>query len=334
MALRDRHVLVTGASGFIGGHLAAHLLAEGAQVRVLVRDPLRIPPALVARVEVCVGDLGELASLAPAVAGVSYVFHCAANVHTWDRPEAYERTNVTGVANLLVAIAASGTLPERFVHISTVDVYGFPVAPCDERDSPTAPGFGYGDSKLRGESLLRERAAAMGLAYTVLRPANVMGPGSPLIERIGNELRSGLMLRVDGGRADCGFLSVDNLADCLLWAAEASAAADETYNVRDPVSITWRAFLQDFRTGIGGKGWVISLPYWLACAAARVIATLYRLLGLRQEPLLHPLIVKIFGRTCGHRIDKLQAAGAPVGRMSYRKTLQASLDWYLQRDNP
>ncbi|AOV17449.1 hypothetical protein BJI67_10615 [Acidihalobacter aeolianus] len=328
MTLRDSRVLVTGASGFIGGHLAGRLLAEGARVRVLVRDPSRLPEALAGQVELCVGDLDARDALGSAVTDVNYVFHCAANVHTWDRVEAYDSANVTGVANLLDAIAASGTLPERFVHVSTVDVYGFPPRPCGEDDPPNPPGFGYGDSKLHGEALLRERAQTLGMAYTVLRPTNVMGPGSPFIARIGEELRAGLMLQVDGGQVDCGFLAVDNLVDCLLWAAEAPVAAGEIYNVRDPEHVTWRMFLQDFRKGIGGKGLVVGLPYWLACAAARVLAAPYRMLGLSQEPLLHPLIVQIFGRTCGHRIDKLQAAGAPLGRQSYRDTLQASIDWF------
>lgn len=328
MVWRDARVLVTGASGFIGRYLAERLLSQGARVRVFARDPQRLSSALREEAEVCVGDLGVPSTLTAAVCGVDCVFHCAANVKTWDRAEAYERANVQGLGNLLDAIEAGASLPKRFVHVSTVDVYGFPERPCAESQPARTPGFGYGDSKLRGEMLLRKRAQAMGLEYVILRPANVMGPRSPFIERIGNELKSGLMLRIGRGEVDCGFLGVENLVDCLLWAGEASQAAGEIFNVRDPENIAWRRFLQDFREGIGGRGLVIDLPYWLACAAARLIESPYRLLRLRQEPLLHPLIVQIFGRTCGHRIDKLVAAGAPVGRLSYRQIMEASLDWY------
>lgn len=332
MAGRDGAVLVTGASGFIGRHLAERLLSQGVRVRVLARDPQRLSPALREGAEVGVGDLEAPSTLAGAVDGVGRVFHCAANVHSWDRAEAYERINVQGLGHLLDAIEASGSLPERFVHVSTVDVYGFPEKPCDESWPVRAPGFGYGDSKLRGEALLRERAWAMGLEFAILRPANVMGPRSPFIERIGDELKSGLMLQIDRGEVDCGFLAVDNLVDCLLWAGETPGAAGETFNVRDPENITWRRFLQDFRAGIGGRGLVIGLPYGLARATARAIESPYRLLRLKQEPLLHSLIVQIFGRTCGHRIDKLVAAGAPVGRLSYNEVMDASLNWYLNPD--
>lgn len=328
----EESVLVTGATGFIGRALAERLQQEGADVRLLVRDPARLAPDLRAGAQVCVGDLEKPDTLTAAVAGVSRVFHCAADVRTWAPAEAYERVNVAGVAHLLDAIAASGTLPERFVHVSTVDVYGFPRAPAGEDTPPRPPGFGYGDSKLRGESLLRERAEAMGMAYTILRPANVMGPHSPFIERVGDELRAGLMLRIDRGEIDCGFLAVDNLVDCLLWAGQAPGAAGETFNVRDPEHITWRRFLQDLKAGLEGRGLVLDLPYGIACLAARAIEAPYRLLRLQREPLLHPLIVQIFGRTCGHRIDKLVAAGAPVGRRTYAETMRASLEWYQRRD--
>jgi nucleoside-diphosphate-sugar epimerase len=280
--------------------------------------------------QIVVGDLEEAETLSEAVKNVDIVFHCAANVRTWDRAAQYESTNVRGLHHLLDAIKNSGGLPQRFVHVSTVDVYGFPKAPCSE-DCPTkAPGFGYGDSKLRGENLLRSRALSLGLSYVILRPTNVMGPRSPFIERIGQELRSGLMLRIDGGDIDAGFLFVDNLVEVLLWAGEDPRAVHETFNVRDPVAISWRQFLRDFKTRIRGHGMILDLPYGMAELAATVLESPYRWLSIEHEPMLHRLIVRIFGRSCGHSIAKLQAAGAPVGKISYPEAMQRSVDWFLQ----
>ncbi len=322
-------VLVTGATGFVGGHLVARLLEQGAQIKLLVRDARRLPFDWQGRVEVCQGDLTEPASLEAAVRGVGRVFHCAANVQTWGRRQDYEAVNVDGLRHLLQALAPLAHEIERFVHVSTVDVYGFPETPCDEGCAPQPPGFGYGDSKLRGELLLRDVAPTLGLPYAILRPANVIGPGSPFIERVGRELRSGLMLRVSGGRVDAGFLYVDNLIDALLWAGLAPQAKNEVFNVVDPQPVTWRQLLQDLREGIHGKGWIVDLPYPVAAAAAAALALPYRLLGIRQEPLLHPLIVKIFGRTCGHRSAKLAAAGCPVGRIGYVQGMDESVRWFL-----
>ncbi|MDE2253815.1 MAG: NAD-dependent epimerase/dehydratase family protein [Betaproteobacteria bacterium] len=323
-----RTVLVTGATGFVGSHLARRLSREGAHLKLLVRDPASVPADLAGRAEICRGDLTDATTLGPAVQGTDWIFHCAANVSTWDRAEHYEATNVTGVRHLLQTIEVQTTLPQRLVHVSTVDVYGLPAHPCDESCAPCPPGFGYGDSKLRGERVVHEHAQRIGLPYVILRPANVMGSGSPFIERVGRELQSGLMLRVAGGATDAGFLYVENLVDCLLWAARAPQAMGETYNVADSEAITWRRFLDDLRQGIGGKGWILDLPYAVAYVAAAVVEAPYRLLRIRREPLLHRMIVKIFGHTCGHSAAKLAAAGCPVGRVPYAQAMAASIAWF------
>jgi nucleoside-diphosphate-sugar epimerase len=324
-------VLVTGATGFVGGHLTRRLLQEGAEIKVLVRDPAKLPAAWQGRVEVCTGDLTDVASLRQAVRDARWVFHCAANVQTWARAADYEAVNVQGVRNLLDAIAAQPVKPERLVHVSTVDVYGFPRTPCAEDCALRPPGFGYGDSKLRGELAVHEIARRIDLSHVVLRPTNVMGPGSPFIERVGRELHRGLMLRIAGGRADAGFLSVENLVDALLWSGQAPRAHNEVYNIADPQSVTWRQVLDDLRQGIQGRGLIIDLPYALAEAAATVLEFPYRLLNARSEPLLHRLIVRIFGRTCGHHAAKLAAAGGPIGRVGYAQAMEDSVRWFLAR---
>ena len=330
----DKPILVTGATGFIGSHLAERLISQGKTVRLLVRSPQRLSIPLRLSTQICAGDLEKPETLHAAVKDVDTVFHCAANVNTWDRPENYEKTNVAGLGNLLDAIARSDNRPRRFVHLSTVDVYGFPKTPRDESSPLRAPGFGYGDSKLRGEEVLRTRTQAMSLPYVILRPTNVMGPRSPFIERIGHELRSGLMLTIHRGKVDAGFLYVSNLVDILLWAANAPQAEGETFNVNDPGLVTWRQFLEDFRHGIHGKGWIIDLPYGLAHGAASIMESPYRWLGLRQEPLLHRLLVRIFGRSCGHSAAKLAAAGAPLGKVAYDQAMTQSIAWYLRNFCP
>lgn len=326
--LQSDSVLVTGATGFVGGHLVDRLIDQGVRPRLLVRNPARLRHAWQGRVEVIVGDLNDPRSLAPAVSNVGVVFHCAADVRTWGRAQEYEAVNVHGVRHLLAAIAAQPSMPRHFVHLSTVDVYGFPKTPCDERCALRPPGFGYGDSKLRGEELLRQTAQHMHLPYTVLRPTNVMGPGSPFIERVGRELQQGLMLRVSGGRADAGYLDVNNLVDVMIWATQAPQAQNAVFNVADPRPISWRQFLDDLRRGLAGRGWIIDLPYSVAELSATLIETPYRLLRASQEPPLHRLIVRIFGRTCGHSAARLIAAGGPVGRVSYEESIAASVRWF------
>jgi len=321
--------LVTGATGFVGRRLAERLIEMGAGVRLLVRRPEMLPAQLSAACEVIVGDLGDPASLDAAVAGVGVVFHCAANVRTWDKWSAYEAANIHGVENLVRAVARCSHGIQRFVHLSSVDVYGFPADPVDETATLDKVGFPYGESKRQGELCLRRIARQHGIPYTILRPTNVIGPRSPFVERIGNELLSGLMLTIDGGNVHAGLLHVDNLIDYMHWAAFSELSANETFNVRDRCDVSWGDFIGDLRVLIGGRGRVIDLPYSVANAAAHALAIPYRLLPLTGEPMLHPLIVRIFGRTCSHSADKLWSMSKMEARVSYESAMAESAAWFL-----
>lgn len=322
------NVLVTGGSGFLGGHLVRRLLADGWRVRLLIRTPGALAKDLNQQCDIIQGDLDDFDALSRAVAGVAVIFHCAANVNTWDTWEAYYRTNVVGVQNLLRAIARSNPSIRRLVHLSSVDVYGFPRVACNEGAALSGAGFGYGESKVMGESLVRRAGLEMGLPYTIIRPTNVIGPGSQFIERMGDALRSGVMLTVDGGRANAGLVYVDNLVEYLLWASQSEVAKDECYNVRDYYDVTWRDFVATFRTAIAGRGVVFDLPFWLAMLVARLLAATCTRLRLRSEPVLHPLLVHIFGRTCGHDASKIRAHSAIVGGVGWAQAITASTNWF------
>lgn len=319
--------LVTGATGFIGSHLALRLKKEGWKIRLLVRNPKALEASL-QDADIIVGALSDSQALAQAVQGVDVIFHCAANVHTWDRYDAYYTTNVEGTRNLVEAIAGHNPKLSRFVHISTVDVYGFPVTPCNEDSPISVSDFGYGDTKCLGEIMVREFFSARDIAYTVIRPANVIGPRSQFIERIGKELRSGLMLKVDGGRCNAGLLYIDNLLDYLLWAAQAEQAANECYNVRDSYDVSWAEFVSYFRKAIGGRGLVLNLPFAVADYIARGMEAVYSVLVPAHEPLLHRLIVRIFGRTCGHNADKIRGSSGFNSKVSFEEAMQISINWF------
>ncbi len=326
-------VLVTGATGFVGMRLAEMLLDRGARVRVLVRDPARLNRRLAADCDILTGDLARPDSLASAVSGVSHVYHCAANVSTWDQEAAYVSANVTGVASLVAAIAAHNPDLTRLVHVSTVDVYGFPRQPCDE--SCPAPGgtFGYGRTKAEGERLLRERATAAGIPWTIIRPANVIGPRGQFAERLGAELRKGLMVTIDGGRCNAGLIHVDNLVRYLLWAGAADAAVGQVFNARDDYDVSWADFIGALRLAIQGRGLVINLPFWLAEAIGRGLGGLWRGLRLPGEPLLHPLIVRILGRSCGHSAEKIRRCSGFGSQIGFDEAVSDMARWLLAPQN-
>ncbi len=326
----QKTALVTGATGFIGSRLAESLIGEGWALKLLVRNPDRLSP-LLKQTEIITGDLADLDALARAVQSVSVVFHCAANVHTWDTQAAYRAANVTGVENLLTAIAQENSKLSRLVHVSTVDVYGFPTQPCDETAPTQESGFGYGDSKREGENIVRRLCGEQGIPFTILRPCNVIGPRSPFVERIGKELRAGLMVTIDGGKANAGLIHVSNLVDDMIWVAHAPQAMDEIYNLRDPYDASWADFVFALRRGIKGHGVVLNLPFGVADLLGRGFERGYAVLRLSQEPLLHRLIVRLFGRSCGHSAAKIAAHRGPSTRIGFAEAIEDSSRWFLEQ---
>jgi len=322
--------LVTGATGFIGGHLAHRLIERGRNVRILVRSPSRVPASLRQSCELVVGDLDDLQALAEAVSGVRWIYHCAANVSTWSSWESYRRANVDGVSNLLEAIHQENTDLSRLLHVSSVDVYGFPKQPCSEECPLTGAGFGYGESKLQGEALVKRYGSKFGIPVTIVRPTNVIGPGSQFISRIGQELKSGLMMTIDGGRCNAGLVYIDNLVEAMILAAESPDSVGECFNIRDDYDVSWKEFVQCFRNSIHGSGIIINIPYAAAELLARIIESPWRILHLKSEPLLHRLLIRMFGRTCGHDAAKIRQVCGAVTSIGFDEAMQRSSAWFLQ----
>lgn len=321
-------ILITGATGFIGGHLALELVKSQCRLRLYVRSPERLPSLLKEKCEIVVGDLTDAVTVHQAVAGVSAIFHCAANVNTWDSDENYFKANVLGTECLLAAVIGQGVVLERFVHVSSMDVYGFPSYSCDE-NAELQSCFGYGKSKIASERLVRSMCGTAKVPYVILRPGNVIGPGSQFIDRIGDALQMGVMALIDGGNIHAGLVGVGNLIEVLRWSASAPAAVNNCFNVRDPESLDWRTFINEFRARIQGRGLVISMPYRLAMLLGRLMGAVSGRLLPTREPLWHPLLGNVFGRTCGHDIARLQLAKGSIGSITLEQALKQSFDWFL-----
>jgi len=171
--------LVTGATGFVGAAVARALLAEGWQVRCLVRGGSDRRNVATLAVEQVVGDLTDAASLERALMGCEAVFHVAADYRLWaPRPQELYRTNVDGTGHLLDAAARAGA--RRIVYTSSVATVGVPgdgSAGAEETPVALADMIGhYKRSKFLAEERARE-AAARGVPVVIVNPSTPIGPG-------------------------------------------------------------------------------------------------------------------------------------------------------------
>ena len=178
LELESKTALVTGASGFAGGHLAVPLAAlEGAHVRALVRTRSRVDHLDHPEIELRYGDVTDLDSVGRAMDGVDAVFHLAAKVGHWGNATDFQRVNVEGTENVLRA--ALDAQVGRFVHTSTIGVYGLnPVDGTDETYDHMRSESPYCNSKIEAEEHAFRYHREEGLPLTVVRPAEIYGPRS------------------------------------------------------------------------------------------------------------------------------------------------------------
>lgn len=243
MELKGKQVLVTGATGFIGGRLAERLIIEeGVRLRGLARSPAKGRWLAGLGAEIVPGDLTEPASLQAAMAGCQLVFHAAAWVSEGGSRAEVWAVNVNGTQNVVEAALSAGV--ERLVHVSSCAVYGsLQQGDIDETTPTRMRGNLYGDSKVAAEAVVFDAFRRQGLPVVVARASQVYGPRSyQFTIRPIEAIKAGKMVLIDGGRHLCKPVYIDNLVDGLILCAKVEAAAGEAINLTDGAPVPWRDF--------------------------------------------------------------------------------------------
>jgi ornithine--oxo-acid transaminase len=323
--------LITGATGFIGGHLAARLVEEGVQVRCLVRANSNTSRLKGLGLELAEGDLTDPDSLTRVAEGCQYVFHCGALVSDWATSGEIARINVEGTRSLLDASVSASV--KRFIHFSSTDVYGYPGGPAIS-ETHTAARFRnwYAQTKLISEAEVRRVQRTHGLQTVILRPATVYGPGSKdVIGEIARALRAGNMLLVDRGRAIAGLCYVENLMDAALLALRDPTASGQAFNISDGLDTTWKEFIDGLANGLGYPQARWSMPYWMANGIGFSLEHGYRLLrrttGLSTPPLLSRQAVHVMGKNQDFSNRKAREMLGWEPRIDYPTGLQTTVAW-------
>ena len=315
-------MLITGATGFIGGRLARRLASEGRPVRCLVREHSDTHSLEQLGVELAVGDLTSGGSLPAVVDGCEFVFHCGALVSDWATTQEITRTNVDGHPQPARGVGRRvGASLRALQH--------------HRRLRPSRHGRGRGDlhvaalqQLVRADEARRRAGGApdgdsAGFEAVILRPATVYGPGSSeVVGGIARAIRDRSMLLIDGGRSDAGLCFVENLLDAALLALEHDEAPGQAFNVSDGLGVTWREFTDGLAEGLGCSRVRWSVPYWAANGVGTSLEHGYRLLrrttGATVRPLLSRQAVQVLGRDQSFSTPKPGSCwvGSPVSTTS------------------
>lgn len=244
--------LITGAGGFIGSRLAHTLISKGHSVKALLMPGENGDALENAGAEIFRGDLTDPTTLEGIGKGVDTIFHLAARTSDWGSKKDFERIMVGGTGHLLNATADDIS---RFIYFSSVAALGLSrdLEGLDENAERVTCGIPYCDTKIVAEDLVKSYCTEHGIDYTIIRPTNVIGPGSVWVKDILDSFRRGTVPLISGGNAPGAFIYVDNLVDGAVLAAESDIAKGKIYHFRDDYDITWGEYIKRLGALIGKK---------------------------------------------------------------------------------
>ncbi len=330
MELTDNDlVLVTGATGLVGSHVAERLRQLGFRTRAIARPSADTSLLRSWGVETVPGDLTDAASLATAAEGVTVVVHCAAKVGDWGPIEDYRRVNVEGLAALLDAVQRPGLL-KRFVHISSLGVYeARDHHGTDESTPPSLSGIdGYTRTKAESEQLVLDRVRETKLPAVVLRPGFIYGPRDrTVLPRILGRMKDGQFKYLGSGNQLLNNTYVGNVIDAVLLAIRRDDVIGEVFNLTDGRLVSKREFASGIARRAGLPEPKKSVPLPVAKTAARVLETIYRGLGKKEAPLPSMATVKFLGLNLDYSIDKARDRLGYDPQVSFDEGMDQTFAW-------
>jgi nucleoside-diphosphate-sugar epimerase len=324
-------VLVTGATGFTGGHLAATLAGRGAEVRALVRSKSRArfdrSPLAAAGVQPAEGDLGDRASVMRAAEGVEAVYHIAATYREAGQPDsAYRAINVDGTRNLLEAARAGGA--RRLVHCSTGGVHGHIAHPPANEDAPFNPGDIYQDTKLEAEQLARRFGKETGFDVVVARPIGIYGPGDTRFLKMFRGLARGKFPMLGSGQAYYHLTYIDDLVEGFILCGTVPAAAGRTYILAGPRYTTLEELVALVAKDLGVKAprihWPV-WPFWTAGLLCELVCV-----PLRIEPPLYRRRVDFYTKSRAFDTTRARRELGYAPKVDLEEGIHRTAEWYRQ----
>jgi nucleoside-diphosphate-sugar epimerase len=317
--------VVTGAGGFIGYHLANALAADGhvvAGIDLHFPDPDGAlgPPRFLP----VTGDFRDAAVIERALDNAHVVFHLASAHLQVSLPETeYWDVNVHSLPTLMSRARQAGV--SRFVHTSSVGVFGDVGAAPATEDTPPRPQSIYGETKLAGERAALEYGRAHGLDVVALRPAWVYGPGCPRTSKLCRALRKRRFVMIGAGRNLRHPVYIDDMIGAFRLAAMHPAAIGQTYIIAGDSPVTASELVQAFCTIFGYPKPAVRVPYAVATALAATTETMCDLIG--REPPFSRRTLEFFDTNNAFDISRARSGLGFAPRYSLPTGLAAMREW-------
>jgi len=320
-------VLITGATGLLGGHLIRELRERGEAIRALVL-PVENTDRLVEQgVEVVRGDVTDASTLGSAVKEIELIFHLAGMMGVWRPLAEYHLVNVTGSENLYKAAQKAGV--RRFVHTSSHTVYGLGYGRfLTEKDALRPDPDPYSLTKAEGDRLMRRLMLSSQVETVILRPGTFFGPGDRLhFGRMAQKVKDGKGLILGRGDNALPFCYVTDIVQGFLLAAYHENAPGNVYNITNDRPLTQVEMFNAIADAVGGVRPRLHLPYlpiyYGSIVAEKVVAPL-----TRTKPVVTQLGAMMFGSDNRHSVEKARRELGYEPKVDLHTGIQLAAEWF------
>jgi 2-alkyl-3-oxoalkanoate reductase len=288
-------VFITGATGLLGGAIAAHLLDLGHQVVALVRPQADTTALRRLGAGIIPGSLDDVSSNPAALDGCDALVHSAALVSPTAGWDEYRHVNIDGTQGLFAAAARAGVV--RALHVSSVSVYGSADELAGRTIDETAPIDGrlasrnfYARSKRDAERVAQSFHDGGRMRVSIVRPCFVYGEGDRLVvPRLVQLARRRLVTTVGWGWNQLALVYAGNIAEGAVLALTSESAAGRVYNLTNDFPLTQRQLFRLAARALARSGPVVPVPVWLARALVRKSSPV-RARGLAFLALSNPFV--------------------------------------------
>lgn len=324
-------ILVTGGTGLVGSHVVESLISEGhdpSDIRALVRAGSDAAFLKEMGVKLYVGDLLEAGSLKAATRNVQVIFHCAAALEE-KRTGAFWETNCQGTGHLLEAARCAQV--EKFIHVSTIGIYGLLTKVPAAEDHPQEPLRPYAMSKLGAEKKVWEYHRTYGMNAVVLRPTAIVGERDRHITgRIMDLTRKTIIPLVNAGKALMSFVHAGDVASALILASKSEQAVGRAYNVQG-FSAPLRHVLEFFIEAVRGKAKMVPIPYSMAYVGALLIDIFYATAWSSRPPIRARRGLQALTRDLIFDTTRIKKELAFESRYGMEESFLQAIQWRLDR---